>query len=92
MTAEIGNQFGIIAIATLVGVFSDKAFLKLDEIFKMLLKPDDTRTGKIAGKMATTTASPLPDATAGAVYTQPLTVSGATAPIWSTVTIPALHA
>ena len=50
---RVVNPFGAIAVAALVGMFSDKASLKLKEIFDTLFKSDDKRTGKLAGPVVT---------------------------------------
>jgi len=46
--AKSVNQFGVITIGALVGMFADKASDKLAEIFDMLFKGADTRGGKLA--------------------------------------------
>lgn len=90
---KAGNQWGIIAIAALVGVFSDQAFAKLREVFETLFRPQDARSGKIAGVLSIQTGSPLPDATAGATYKQSLgAVDGSPPYAWAAATIPALPA
>jgi hypothetical protein len=45
--AKAVNPYGISAIAALVGVFSDKAFGKLREVFTTMFNSKDTRTGAI---------------------------------------------
>ena len=45
---RVVNPFGAIAVAALVGTFSDKALLKLAEIFETLFRADDKRGGKLA--------------------------------------------
>jgi Putative Ig domain/IPT/TIG domain len=45
---RVVNPFGAIAVAALVGMFADKALLKLAEIFDTLFKADDRRSGKLA--------------------------------------------
>lgn len=63
MKAE--NRFGMCAIAGLAGAFSDLAFLKLREVFLNLLKPTDTRGGKLSLEIITTS---LPDGAVGVPY------------------------
>ena len=48
-SADIGvvNHYGAVAIAALVGMFSDRAAQKLKEIFDTLFKSDDKRANKI---------------------------------------------
>lgn len=91
VNVKASNQFGIIAVAALIGVFSDTAFLKLKEVFETLFKPADTRSGKIAGALKIATSSPLPDATAGAPYKKALQAADGSPPYtWATDTIPKL--
>jgi len=47
------NAFGVVAMAALVGMFSDKATLKLSEVFDTLFKADDTRGGKLSAPTVT---------------------------------------
>jgi len=44
---KVVNPFGVLAVGALVGMFSDKAALKLREIFETFFKADDPRTGKL---------------------------------------------
>ncbi len=41
------NIYGIMTLAALSGLFSDRATLKLEEIFESLFKPKDDRQGKL---------------------------------------------
>ena len=41
------NPYGLIALSTLAGMFSDRATLKLKELFETLFKPDDERKDKL---------------------------------------------
>lgn len=67
-------------------MFSDKAILKLGEVFLTLFKADDARSGKL-GQLAITTALKLPDAHVGVLYTQALAASGGKPPYtWAAVT------
>jgi hypothetical protein len=59
------NRFGLLAIAALAGAFSDLAFLKLREVFISLLKPTDTRGGKLSLEITTLS---LTDGTVGQLY------------------------
>jgi hypothetical protein len=75
------NPFGIAAVAGLVGMFSDKAFAKLREVFLTLFKSDDTRSDTLAKPpLAITTGPKLPDAHAVDRYTQTLSARGGTPP------------
>ena len=82
------NPFGLCAVAALVGVFSDLAFMKLREIFNTLFKPDDARNDKISDAALSITAkSPLPDAVQNTPYTQTLQLDGGKKPFeWEAVT------
>ena len=82
------NTFGVAAVAALVGMFSDKAILKLREVFLTLFKAEDTRSGKLSHP--TITSGPkLPEARVGTLYSQTLTASGGTPPYtWAAVTPP----
>jgi len=46
--AKAVNQFGVVAVGALVGMFADKATDKLAEIFDTLFKGSDNRGGKLA--------------------------------------------
>jgi hypothetical protein len=41
------NLFGVITLAALAGLFSDKASMKLEEVFTVLFRPADNRSGKL---------------------------------------------
>jgi hypothetical protein len=41
------NVYGVMTMAALAGLFSDRATLKLKEIFESLFQPKDERTGKL---------------------------------------------
>jgi hypothetical protein len=45
---NVVNPFGAIAVAALVGMFSDKASQKLGEVFDTLFKAEDRRGGRLA--------------------------------------------
>ena len=45
--AKVVNPFGVLAIGALVGMFSDKAAQKLGEVFDVVFKGTDTRSGKL---------------------------------------------
>jgi hypothetical protein len=55
---KVVNPFGAIAVAALVGMFSDKATQKLAEVFETLFKADDRRTGKLAGPVVSKLTPP----------------------------------
>ena len=44
---KVVNPFGVVAVGALVGMFADKAALKLGEIFETLFKSDDQRRDKL---------------------------------------------
>jgi hypothetical protein len=46
--AKAVNQFGVVAVGALVGMFADRASDKLADIFDTLFKGADNRTGKLA--------------------------------------------
>ena len=73
------NPFGLTAVAALVGMFSDKAMLKLQEVFTTLFKADDTRKDKLE-PFVIATATRLPDATANQDYSHKLVATGGTSP------------
>jgi hypothetical protein len=41
------NIYGVITLAALAGLFTDKATLKLEEVFSVIFKPADTRPNKL---------------------------------------------
>ena len=45
--ANVVNPFGVLAIGALVGMFADKAAQKLGEVFDVVFKSSDPRTGKL---------------------------------------------
>lgn len=45
--AMVVNPFGVLALSALVGMFSDKAAQKLAEVFDVLFKAGDPRSGKL---------------------------------------------
>lgn len=53
------NPFGIVILSALAGLFTDKAMLKLEEIFITLFKPKDDRPGKIKDEFTITSITPL---------------------------------
>jgi hypothetical protein len=61
---EVLNIFGVLSLSALAGLFTDRATLKLSEVFETLFKPKDTRSDKLE------TPSPTP-ATAGAAAGKP---------------------
>jgi len=84
------NPFGFVAVAALVGMFSDAAFRKLNEIFDTLFKVEakDTRSGKLSD-LSITSAASLPSATHGVAYTFTLEAKGGKPPYtWTPVSSP----
>jgi hypothetical protein len=59
-TADIKavNPFGFVAIAALVGLYSDKALQKLGDVFDTLFKTEDTRSEKLKPPKIVTTSLP----------------------------------
>lgn len=47
--AEDLNLYGILTLSALSGLFSDRATLKLEEIYDSLFKPNDNREDKLKG-------------------------------------------
>lgn len=79
------NPFGFVAVAALVGMFSDAAFRKLNEVFDNLFQAKDTRSGKLCS-LSIKSDSRLPPATQGQLYDFDLAATGGTAPYtWSLV-------
>jgi len=71
--AESATPYGIVALSALVGMFSDKAALKLNEVFTSLLKSNDSRGDKLGGLKIDTKA--LLSAKVGEPYKQELKAS-----------------
>jgi hypothetical protein len=76
---KVVNPFGVLAVSALVGMFTDKAGLKLKAVFDTLFKADDERADKLnaedgrAGKPvapAITGPAALPEATNNNAYTE----------------------
>ena len=57
------SLYGIMALSALAGLFTDNATLKLKEVFDVIFKPKDERTGKLEGDEVTV-ASFSPDSIA----------------------------
>jgi Putative Ig domain len=81
--AKAINPFGFVAVAALVGMFSDKAILKLGDVFNALFQPADTRSNKLQGLSIALSA--LPNAAAGAKYGPHQLAKGGTPPYKWTV-------
>jgi hypothetical protein len=82
------NPFGFVAVAALVGMFSDAAFRKLNEIFDTLFQAKDTRSGKLSDLIITSQAS-LPTGPHAQPYTFTFAVKGGKPPYkWTAVTTP----
>ena len=54
------NLYGILATAALTGLFTDKATMKLKEIFEVIFKSTDDRGGKLS-EIKVTVTSVLPE-------------------------------
>lgn len=54
------SLYGILALSALAGLFTDSATLKLKEVFEVIFKPKDERTGKLEGD-ATVVSSLSPE-------------------------------
>ena len=79
------NPFGVTAVAALVGMFSDAAFRKLNEVFDTLFQAKDTRSEKLTD-FAITTPPALPPAVSGTAYKFVLQAKGGKAPYtWAAV-------
>ncbi|ASZ10177.1 hypothetical protein KTO58_24910 [Chitinophaga pendula] len=52
------NLYGIIALSALSGLFTDKATLKLEEIFTVIFKPKDDRPDKLTEDFTITEVTP----------------------------------
>lgn len=80
------NPYGFTAISALVGMFSDAAFRKLNEVFDTFFQAKDTRADKLTVLAITTTPS-LPSATSNTAYKLALQAAGGKSPFaWSAVT------
>lgn len=79
------NPYGFAAVAALVGMFSDAAFRKLNEVFDTLFQARDTRSDKLTD-FAITTPPALPPAVSGTAYKFDLQAQGGKPPYtWSAV-------
>jgi hypothetical protein len=52
------NLFGLITLAALTGLFTDRATIKLEEFFDVVFKPKDERPGKLETKYKFTSITP----------------------------------
>ncbi len=77
------NPFGFVAVAALVGMFSDKAMLKLGDVFNALFQPNDTRSNKLLG--LSIALATLPDAVRAKKYGPHQLATGGTPPYKWTV-------
>lgn len=86
--ANVVNPFGVLAIGALVGMFSDKAAMKLKDVFDVVFTSKDQRKDPLSAKLAITPASgSLPEASVGVPYEQQMTATGGTPPYkWSITT------
>jgi len=74
---KVVNPFGVVAVGALVGMFADKAALKLSEIFNTLFKSDDQRTDKLKDRSEAPSISGLePSKLAAGADTTPVTIKG----------------
>lgn len=81
------NPFGFVAVAALVGLFSDAAFMKLNDVADTLFKTKDTRSGKLED--LTICADPLPAGTRGVAYKFSFQATGGTPPhTWTATPTP----
>jgi hypothetical protein len=83
------NPYGFVAVAALVGMFSDAAYRKLNDIADTIFKSNpDTRTGTLVGLSVDAPAT-LPAATHGADYNYEFQAKDGT-PVytWSSVNVP----
>ena len=86
--ARTTTPYGIVAVAALVGMFSDKAVLKLNEVFLTLFKTEDDRGDKLVDLSIDDTT--LPNATINQPYSYKLTAQGGKLPYqWSAKNLPA---
>jgi hypothetical protein len=70
---KVVNPFGVVAVGALVGMFADKAALKLGEIFETLFKSGDARTDKLdAPSISSIEPAKIPSGTAS----QSVTIKG----------------
>ena len=93
------NPFGVFALAGLVGMFSDKASVKLGEIFEALFRTAEQRKDPLTGSGSQTAGAPkieittsaLADGKVGSAYPpQTLAVKGGAPPHkWSALDLPA---
>jgi hypothetical protein len=93
---KVVNPFGVLAVSALVGMFTDRAGLKLKEVFDTLFKAADDRGDKLeelntvskaedtrAGTKITSPAT-LPDATTNTAYSQTIKAADGKEPYkWS---------
>ncbi|MGH9662781.1 MAG: hypothetical protein ACRD96_29795 [Bryobacteraceae bacterium] len=52
------NPYGLAALSALAGMFSDRAILKLREVFLTLFQTDDSRSGKLTPPTPTPSGTP----------------------------------
>jgi hypothetical protein len=73
----MSTPFGVLALAALSGMFSEKAFNKLREVFDALFKADGRSQGLNAVAIE---AAAIPAAQIGQAYSHPLKATGGTLP------------
>lgn len=49
-SASVLNLYGVLTVSALSGLFSDRATLKLEEIYESIFKPKDDRSDKLKNK------------------------------------------
>jgi len=80
------TPFGVVAVAALAGMFSEKAFNKLCEVFNAMFKADERSEGL---QDLAIEAVPLPKTTAGQKYRHKLNAKGGKSPYtWSGTNLP----
>ncbi len=83
------NPYGFVAVAALVGMFSDAAYRKLNEVFDTFFQAKDSRSDKLTLGLTITSDPRLPPAVAGTAYSFEFQASGGKSPYtWSTAMPP----
>jgi hypothetical protein len=84
--ANVVNPFGVLAIGALVGMFSDKAAMKLKDVFDVVFTAKDERKDKLSAKLEIKqpAGGSLSEAVAGLPYECKVEATGGTPPYkWS---------
>jgi hypothetical protein len=84
------NPFGFVAVAALVGMFSDAAIIKLNDVFDTLFRATDTRSQSLDAPMIDSTGT-LPNGTVNQPYAYQFKAKDGTGPFnWAAAsTLPA---